>query len=158
MTETPASATPVASPKLIVTIENLVHSAEVEVEKGWRWVEGEFRLLDTQAKALFNWVRAEDPQLAALVHQMMLGWEQDAANAAAAATGALGAIVQKEGATIETGVANFAQAVLGKLNISGASTSKEAITLLVTQGEGILLSLVKSALPKVLATLVAAAP
>lgn len=160
MTETPAAASAPAAiaapPKLIVTIENLVHSAEIEVEKGWAWVEGEFRYLSGEARVAFNWVQNEDPQLAALVKQLFVGWESDAANAAQAASGALGAIITNEGATIETGVANFAQAVLGKIGASGGGASKAAITLLVTQGEGVLLSLLKSSLAKVLGLLLAA--
>jgi hypothetical protein len=154
-TGTPA---PVPPPKIVIAVENVITTVEKEVEAGWTWVEGEFVQLASQAKAVFAWVQNEDPQLAAYVKQLLLKWEGQAAATATASAGALGNLIQNEGATIETGVANFAQGVLGKLNLTGGDIAKEGITLLVTQGEGILQNLVGTALAKVLGSLVPPAP
>jgi hypothetical protein len=138
-----------------IRVENVLHTAIVKVEAGWTWVEGEFVYLDTEAKAAYNWVQKEDPQFAAYVRQTFLNWEQDAANTAQAAGGAIGQLIPKWGDSLGTVVDNVVQDLLG--SSSAAPTAKAGVALLISQGEGLLLSMVKTKLAQALGALAGAA-
>lgn len=156
-TQTPPAGDPVhaivaEASKIVVGVENVLHSIEVKVEAGWTWAEEEFTYLKDEANKAYNWVKTEDPQLAALVRQQFLVWEQDAANIAKAKIGPLGALITGEVETIGTSAANFAEGILGQIGASGAS--KAGVAALVSAGETMLLSAAKAAFAKAVGVLI----
>jgi hypothetical protein len=138
---------------IVVGVENVLHGIEVKVEAGWVWAEDEFTYLKDEANKAYNWVKAEDPQLAALVRQQFLVWEQDAANIAKAKIGPLGNLVTGELDTLGTSAANFAEGVLGQIGASGAS--KAGVAALISTGETMLLSATKTSFAKAVGVLIA---
>lgn len=141
--------------KIVVGVENVLHSIEVKVEAGWQWADTEFVYLKDEANKAYNWVKTEDPQLAALVRQQFLVWEQDAANIAKAKIGPLGTLITGEVDSLGSSVGNFVQGVLGQIGASGAS--KAGVAALVSAGETMLLSAVKAEFAKTVGVLIAGA-
>lgn len=131
--------------QIVVGVENVLHTVEIKVEAGWTWVEGEIVELRDDALKVQQWVQDKDPQLAALLRQKFLVLEQDAVNIAKAKIGPLGNLVTATADTLETNAAQFAQGLFGG---NAGSLTAQAGAMLLSQGETMLLSMLKVGLAK----------
>ena len=140
---------------IVNAIGGVISTVQADIAKIETEIAGEFTFLKHEAAVLYNWAANASPELKAILDAGLKDAEAAAVKIEQAAEGYLGQAITSGGADVETFIANFVQVVLAKGGLP------DNLNPLVGNGiaymESLLIAMVKSALPKVLAALLAPA-
>lgn len=142
--------------KVVNAAEGVVQTLEDDFHKVVQWVEDDFTYLKTEATVIWNWAE-KSPVLQPILKAALTDAEAAAKTVAEAAEGYLSNAVTSGAADVETLVANFLQAIgVDKSNLPANLTAAAGDT--ISYVEDVLTAAIKTAIPKVLAVILAPAP
>lgn len=140
---------------IVDDVTHAVQSVEAEILKIEAAIAGEFTYLKREAAILYHWAANASPELKAVLDVALKDAEAAAKAVEQAAEGYLGQAVTSGGADVETFVANFVQVVLAKGGLP--DNLSPLVGTGISNVERLLIAMIKSALPKVLAAVLAPA-